>query len=51
MNKDLLKDLDKAKIKYAALNRPKWAVLGQYLDKLGALSGRSKEAAQTLLLF
>lgn len=50
MNKDLLKDLDKAKIKYAALNRPKWAVLGQYLDKLGALSGRSKEAAQTLLL-
>ena len=50
MNKDLLKDLDKAKIKYAALNRPKWAELGQYLDKLGALSGRSKEAAQTLLL-
>ena len=50
MNKDLLKDLDKAKIKYAALNRPKWAVLERYLEKLGILSGRSKEAAQTLLL-
>lgn len=49
-NLDLMRDLDKAKIKYAALNRPKWAVLGQYLEKLGALSGRSKEAAQTLLL-
>ena len=50
INKDLLKDLDKAKIKYAALNRPKWAVLERYLEKLGTLSGRSKEAAQTLLL-
>ena len=50
INKDLLKDLDKAKIKYAALNRPKWAVLERYLEKLGILSGRSKEAAQTLLL-
>jgi len=50
MNKDLLKDLDKAKIRYVALNRPKWAVLERYLEKLGTLSGRSKEAAQTLLL-
>ncbi len=50
MNKDLLNDLDKAKIKYAALNRPKWAVLERYLEKLGTLSGRSKEAAQTLFL-
>ena len=49
-NMDLMKDLDKAGIKYAALNRPKWAVLAQYLEKIGALSGRSKEAAQTLLL-
>lgn len=49
-NKGLLEDLDKAKIKYAALNRPKWAVLAQYLEKLGTLSGRSKEAVQTLLL-
>lgn len=50
INKDLLKDLDKVKIKYAALNRPKWAVLERYLEKLGTLSGRSKEAAQTLFL-
>ncbi|NCC45186.1 MAG: ABC transporter substrate-binding protein, partial [Clostridia bacterium] len=50
INRDLLRNLDKAKIKYVALNRPKWAVLTQYLEKLGALSGRTKEAAQTLLL-
>ena len=49
-NMGLMKDLDKAGIKYAALDRPKWAVLTQYLEKLGAISGRSKEAAQTLLL-
>ncbi|MDD4159515.1 MAG: ABC transporter substrate-binding protein [Synergistaceae bacterium] len=49
-NKELLKELDKAKIKYAALNRPRWAVLAQYLEKLGTLSGRSKEAVQTLFL-
>ncbi|NLD04638.1 MAG: ABC transporter substrate-binding protein [Synergistaceae bacterium] len=49
-NKGLLKELDKAKIKYAALNRPKWAVLAQYLERLGILSGRAKEATQTLLL-
>ena len=48
-NKALLKEFDKVKIKYAALNRPKWAVLGQYLEKLGTISGRSKESAQTLL--
>ena len=45
----LLKEFDKAKIKYAALDRPKWAVLAQYLEKLGTISGRSKEAAQTIL--
>ena len=50
INKDLLKDLDKANVRYAALNRPKWAVLERYLEILGILSGRSKEAAQTLLL-
>lgn len=49
-NNDLLKELDKARIKYVALNRPKWAELAQYLEKLGTLSGRSKEAGQTLLL-
>lgn len=49
-NKGLLNEFDKAKIKYAALNRPKWAVLAQYLEKLGAISGRSKESAQTLLI-
>ena len=41
-NMGLMKDLDKAGIKYAALDRPKWAVLTQYLEKLGAISGRSK---------
>lgn len=49
-NKGLLKELDKAKISYAVLYRPKWAVLAQYLEKLGTLTGRSKEAAQTLLI-
>lgn len=49
-NKGLLKELDRAQIKYAAFNKPKWAVLAQYLESLGILSGRSKEAAQRLLL-
>lgn len=49
-NKSLLKELDKAKINYAAFNRPKWAVLAQYIEKLGTISGRSKEASQALLI-
>lgn len=49
-NGPFLRDLDRAGIKYAAIKRPKWAVLSEYLEKLGVLSGRSKEAAQTLLL-
>ncbi|MCE5202147.1 MAG: ABC transporter substrate-binding protein [Synergistaceae bacterium] len=48
-NKTLLKELDMSKVPYVVLNRPKWGQMGEYLDKLGALSGRSRDAARALI--
>ena len=46
----LLKDLDKAKIRYVALNRPTRAALVAYTEVLGKIAGRHREAKQALVL-
>lgn len=45
-NKPLLKDLDAAKISYAVINRPKWGRFAPYLEKLGAICGRPRDASK-----
>lgn len=45
-NKPLLKELDAAKISYAVISRPKWGRFGPYLEKLGAICGRPRDASK-----
>lgn len=45
-NKPLLKELDAAKISYAVISRPKWGRFGTYLEKLGSICGRPRDASK-----
>lgn len=47
---DLVKELEKLGISAVVLNRPKLSGLGSYFDRLGKLTGRSREAAQALVM-